>query len=128
MSMFNADITRLSDDELAAISVPEFERKFTKTQPAGERVFSAGGAKADAIVRYVLHGGFSREQIAYFVGASPSRVGEVVWCLDAAGVEHPPLARKTASKAADEPAAEVVADAPAPVSPARKNSKARKVS
>ena len=93
--MSNTDVKPLTDKQLAAVNVPEFERQFVKAQPKGDRKFTASGAKADAIVRYVLHGGFSREQIAFFTGASVSRVGEVVWVMDAAGVEHPPMTRKT---------------------------------
>ena len=116
MSTFNADAARLSDEELAAIDIPEFPRQFVKVQPKGERKFTASGAKADAILRYVLHGGYSRDQIAFFTGASPSRVGECVWAMEAADVAFPALARKTASKPAPAPAAaqidaDILADA-----------------
>ena len=113
MSTFNADVAKLTDEQMAAITIPEFDRMFVKVQPAGERKFSASGAKADAIIRYLLTGGYSRDQIAFFTGASPSRVGEVMWAMDAAGVTYAPLARKTRAKAdelvADEPTVEPTA-------------------
>lgn len=121
MSTFNADLPRLSDAELDAIAVPEFPRQFVKVQPAGERKFTASGAKADMIVRYLLHGDYTVDQIAYFCNASPSRVGECRWAMDAAGVSYPAPARKTRSKVEAEP---VVAPEPAQ----KKNPRARKAS
>jgi hypothetical protein len=67
-------------------ALPEFPRKFTKTQRAGDREFSVSGPKADAVAAYILRGGYTRAEIAEYVGCSQSRVAEVAWGMIAAGL------------------------------------------
>ena len=69
-----------------AVIVPVFERTTVRVQNAGPRKFTAGGAKGDAIVAAIVEGKATRAQIAKAVGCSVSRVGEVVWVMEAAGV------------------------------------------
>lgn len=101
---FNDKAKPLTDKELAAIVVPEFERKFEKQQPKGPRTFTAKGPKADLAVKYLLHGGFTRDQIAVFVGCSNSRVGEVIWAMEAAGLKPTTVSRGAAARSAAEKA------------------------
>lgn len=99
----------LSDEELAAVELPDFERKYIKAQPLytsaegvknkdGERLvgreFNAGGPKATMVAKYIMHGGFTRKEIADFCNCSVSRVGEVLWAMDAGKVEHPEILRR----------------------------------
>jgi hypothetical protein len=74
--------------ELAELigQLPEFPRKFTKTQRAGDREFSVSGPKADAVAAYIMRGGYTRAEIAEYVGCSQSRVAEVAWGMIAAGL------------------------------------------
>jgi hypothetical protein len=118
----------LNDDELASIELPQFDRKYVKEQPKYKsaepvtdkegnvikgREFNAGGPKADLVVKYVMHGGYTRSEIATFVGCSVSRVGEVLWAMDAANVEHPELLRRRETpKAEATPAEEPTTDEP----------------
>lgn len=102
------EVRALTDEELADIELPEFSRTYVKPQPKYKdgaikdangnaltgREFSASGPKADKVVKYVMHGGFTRQEIANFVGCSVSRVGEVLWAMDAAGVKYPELTRR----------------------------------
>lgn len=103
------DVKPLTDKQLAAIKVPEFERKFVKEQPKGPRTFTASGPKADLAVKYLLHGGYTRDQIATFVECSNSRVGEVIWAMAAAGLT-PTVARKVAAEKPEKPAKPVKLD------------------
>lgn len=110
-------IRPLTDEELEAIELPNFKRTYVKAQPKYQRgdvvdkdgnavtgrEFSASGPKADKVAKYVMHGGFTRQEIATFVGCSVSRVGEVLWAMDADGVEYPELLRRRVEpKAASE--------------------------
>ena len=102
------EVRALTDEELAEIELPEFSRTYVKPQPKYKdgavkdangnaltgREFSASGPKADKVVKYVMHGGYTRQEIATFVGCSVSRVGEVLWAMDAAGVKYPELTRR----------------------------------
>lgn len=98
----------LTKEQLDGIEIPDFERKYVKEQPKFKndavkdkngnvikgREFTASGAKADFVVKYLMHGGFTRQEIATFVGCSVSRVGEVIWAMNAAGVEYPEPVRR----------------------------------
>lgn len=88
MTTTTAVPTAIPADELAELiaALPEFPRKFTKTQKAGDRVFSVSGPKADAIAAYILRGGYTRSEIAEHIGCSQSRVAEVAWGMVAGGV------------------------------------------
>lgn len=102
------EVRALTAEELAEIELPEFSRTYVKPQPKYKdgaikdangnaltgREFSASGPKADRVVKYVMHGGYTRQEIASFVGCSVSRVGEVLWAMDAAGVKYPELVRR----------------------------------
>lgn len=88
MTTTTAVPTAIPTDELAELiaNLPDFPRKFTKTQKAGDRVFSVSGPKADAIAAYIIRGGYTRSEIAEYVGCSQSRVAEVAWGMVDGGV------------------------------------------
>jgi redox-regulated HSP33 family molecular chaperone len=84
------------EPSLAAVVVPAHSDSFVKVQPAAEsgRKFIVSGAKADAVRLLIFaESGLTRKQIAALCDCSVSRVGEVLWGLDADGVEYvaPPL-------------------------------------
>lgn len=80
------------------IVIPTFERTFVKVQPKGERKFTASGPKADVIIRHLLAGTFTTDEIVTASGASASRVSECRWALEAAGIEYT-VVKKSAKKA-----------------------------
>ena len=90
--------------DIEAIELPEFSRKYVKQQRKGERTFSASGPKADLVLKHLIAGGFSADQIAEACECSVSRVRECMWALDAANIDYPRLARSAAAKPAADPA------------------------
>ena len=109
MGTTETKVSPLTEDKLAEIELPEYETTYVKPQPkytTGEgvtdkdgnkqtgRVFSASGPKAQLVAKYLVHGGYTRQEIADFVGCSVSRVGEVIWALDASNVEYPEILRR----------------------------------
>ena len=68
--------------ELAKIQIPFTNRTFVKTQPKGDREFSCRGPKIDLALKYLIHGGYTRAEIARLVPCSISRVAEASWALD----------------------------------------------
>ena len=100
------------------VEIPDFDRKFVKVQKfagraAGEgsgRTFNAGGPKADKVVQMILFGGLTRKQMAEIAECSESRVGEVVWAMQAAGLDVSKIAKRAPSTGkADGQVDEVVA-------------------
>lgn len=95
----------------AVAALPEYARKFRRIQGEASirksedgRLFNIGGPKGDAVAAYLIAGGYTRQEIADYVGCSVSRVAEVAWGLDAAGVEYNVIKRRP--KAQDVAAAE----------------------
>jgi hypothetical protein len=85
------------------ITIPTFPRSFFKPQAAamaegskwvekGGREFTASGPKADRVVKMVLFGHynpdgmFTREEMRVIADCSVSRVGEVIWTMEAGGM------------------------------------------
>jgi hypothetical protein len=87
-------------NDVTNVTIPDFPRKFTRLQPKGPREFNVNGPKADAVIRHLLAGGFTTDEIVTATGASASRVSECRWGLEAAGIAYPPVARKSTAKAA----------------------------
>lgn len=92
----------INEDVLADIFsrtdlVPEgVSMKYVKVQgPAtGDegRPFVVSGPKANKVRQLIFAGlELTRKEIADLVGCSVSRVGEVVWGLEADGIEFPPI-------------------------------------
>ena len=98
----------MTNTDIQAIELPDIPRKYVKVQRHGERTFSASGPKADLAMRYLLAGGRTADQIAEAVECSVSRVREVMWCLDSAGIDYPHLARAPRNQTTAAPEPEVV--------------------
>jgi hypothetical protein len=116
--MSNATATipaAMTADELdrAIADLPQYSRTFHRVQGAASlerdaergRKFTIGGAKGDAVAAYLIAGGYTRSEIAEYVGCSVSRVGEVAWGLEAAGIKFDVVKRRKV-EAAEADAAE----------------------
>jgi hypothetical protein len=97
-----AELAVIEDDQAVQagnawqdVETPDFARSFMKVQTfknrkAGDgsaRKFTASGPGAEIVIKMVLAGGWTRREMADTAGVSVSRVAEVVWTMEAAGLD-----------------------------------------